>query len=505
MRKLLSVLLVFIFIFSITNGKTHTVKKGDTLWDIAGYYLNNPFLWPEIYELNKDKIEDPHWIYPGQVFELPIPGEDNTSTEGEISKDIIPANNMKSNFQKIKLTDLNKRYGGKKLSIDWLKAQKMIKMSDYVKLFYIPNNVSYNGLYYGGFVTNKNIEKGRIIGMIDDSGMEGGAVKFDKVKIDLGKSAVKTGDEFTIFSYGQTVSSGSKTGRIILIWGTLKVDETFDTYSICTITASRDIIKRGLLVTDLWTPPLIPDFDIVKAKDKIYAKILAYRDNENIVKDYNIAYVDKGKNEGFTQGDKFNIVDEKGDIHGELQLLWVGDNFSSAYITRTVDVSLKKYKKIELSMKSLPKGEQRIIRKIPVKKVSEEEVIKEEAPKVEEKAAPIINEEPQKPETTNVIEEEPSKTTVEEQPITVSDTVKSDSNATVIMERPAGTDTTAPVIEEQPTETDTTVPVIEEQPIETDTTVPVIEEQPTETDTTAPVIEEQPAGTDTTTIIEEEN
>jgi LysM repeat protein len=50
---------------------THTVKKGDTLWDLAHTYLGDAFQWPQIYRLNTDIIKDPHWIYPGQVFKLP--------------------------------------------------------------------------------------------------------------------------------------------------------------------------------------------------------------------------------------------------------------------------------------------------------------------------------------------------------------------------------------------------------------------------------------------------
>jgi nucleoid-associated protein YgaU len=51
--------------------RTYVVKPGDTLSKIAKEFYGDANRWPEIYEANKDQIENPNLIHPDQEFIIP--------------------------------------------------------------------------------------------------------------------------------------------------------------------------------------------------------------------------------------------------------------------------------------------------------------------------------------------------------------------------------------------------------------------------------------------------
>lgn len=59
---------------------THTVVKGESLSVIAKQHYGKSSLWPRIYAANRDLLDDPDRIKPGQVLKIPaadVPAADS--------------------------------------------------------------------------------------------------------------------------------------------------------------------------------------------------------------------------------------------------------------------------------------------------------------------------------------------------------------------------------------------------------------------------------------------
>ncbi len=306
--------------------KVHVVRKGDTLWDLSAYYLANPFLWPGIYEANKEKINDPHWIYPEQEFVIPpvyptVP--ELPPPVGEEGVEVVP----------------------EPLVEEGLALEPTIPP----KTYEVPAVATRLALMGGYLARDEEITGGYIIAS-EPPKIENLTSPMT-VYIDRGSmDGVNEGDMYTIFRVGRGIrhpKTGEYLGKIVRVLGVLRTTEVEDRTSRALIDRSFEIIH----LEDRIMPYVAEDLPIGAIPEPTSAMLEGYlvarRDLKGILKPFDIVYVDQGMMVGAHVGDVFEIYrparevkdPDTGDnvllpetIVGALQVLKLKEDSATAYM-----------------------------------------------------------------------------------------------------------------------------------------------------------------------------
>ena len=203
------------------GARVHIVERGDTLWDIAQRYYDNPFLWPQIWDANK-YIPNAHWIYPGDPVIIPplTPiSEQMIAQEGQPGAPGAPGEEVP---------------GGPSIGAPG------------EQLFPIALDVD---LYCSGFIVpDVGGWKMRIMAN-EENTLKVTLAVFDIVYLNQGEAdGISPGDEFTILQRVRKLShpvTGESLGDYILQTGRLKVVATQERTSTAQITYSCDATLVG--------------------------------------------------------------------------------------------------------------------------------------------------------------------------------------------------------------------------------------------------------------------
>ncbi len=296
---------MFVSIFA--QETTHVVKKGDTLWDIAGIYYQNPFLWPYIWRANLTKINDPHWIYPDQEFVIP-PAPEEAIGEVPAPPTPMPAPTPAPESVAVPPEEVVMPTPPPPSKPA---AEVISVVSPEERVF------SEEMIHRAGFILEDDLPYwGKIIGT------EPAATKhittFRKIYIDRATD-VKAGDILTIYRPGHVVThpkTGRRLGKEIIVLGKAEIEEVGPDGSRCKVIASYDIIKKGDFVTP-YEPILAPEKVTLIPTEKDIEGYVVEVKNKDILTPSNIfAYVDQGEDAGIAVGDIFDVY-EKREVEGK--------------------------------------------------------------------------------------------------------------------------------------------------------------------------------------------
>jgi len=369
---------------------SHTVRKGDTLWDLARTYKGDPFLWPDIYRRNTTVVEDPHWIYPGEVLSLDgsapvaaVPAQDTPAPDSlaadSLTQVAVVADSAASGVGGADSAQAAPAEPepapapveeGKQPSLAQLIAAGDPQAPP--RLFGPPRgqslhetlraytNQPYRPLrrsefHSSGFLTeNQKLPYGDVLNLvtppqIDAEPSNSNALLYARIAVDAPKGAVyQVGDSLLVLQHGQELKPY---GDVVMPTGLARVIDTAGGHYLAEVVALYAPIRRGQQVLPAETFVPAAGVKAVPVSDGVHARLLGGPRRQDLKEPQMVVFLDKGKQDGVAAGDLFEIrrhptrLDDGSirvnEVMATLQVVHVRDRTATARVLNVVSPDIQ--------------------------------------------------------------------------------------------------------------------------------------------------------------------
>lgn len=288
---------------------SHTVKKGDTLWDIARTYLGDPFLWPQIYKMNTDVVEDPHWIYPGEVLRL----------EAVAGQPSVPATDTPAPAPAARPSEPEMPAPGTAQAAydttgDGLDLFRRKRVANVTNAFRTYREVKYHPLragefYSAGFLTEgDSLPFGALLGPVTPEQIESAR---SRAAVQVFTSVGIRPPEGATYAVGDTVVSVIRRdgpvgyGQIVIPTGLIRITQQNGAQAVGQVIALYGPMRDGqsVLPAEKFADPGAVQYQ--KVQNGLQGLVLVPRDLRELRHPQDVLFIDIGKQAGVVPGDLF--------------------------------------------------------------------------------------------------------------------------------------------------------------------------------------------------------
>ncbi len=333
---------------------TYVIRPGDTLWDLSGRFLNNPWYWPKVWSFNPE-ITNPHWIEPGNVLKFypsaedaparvePAPAVAGVAVGPEQPEE--PAAEPPRELEDFSRADMK--------APQPLEEQEEVAVAGPYKVGFVPPKTIM--VRRDTFVTPRELEEsGSLTAAFEEKLLLSTS---DRAYARFKRSAdMVPGETYVVYRTDRPIHhpiTHELLGYQASILGTAKAVKVDDKAVTVVIGQTIEPIERGDLLGPWTERSLRPVAQRPNARDLTGHIVAAQVDILTMLGEQHVVFVDRGKVDGVEEGNVFRVVrsgDQYGlplgvigndpklpdEIIGDLMVIDVKENVSTALVTRSL-------------------------------------------------------------------------------------------------------------------------------------------------------------------------